>query len=470
MSARADEKKKSPFARALTVQVPSASLRTVPLKAIVTRGISLPSKKDPKVVALVASIEEVGQLVPVLVTESLALISGRHRCVALDVLGRAEIDVKVSDLDELGQRLARIDENLVRQTFTALERAEALEERQRIYEAMYPQAKHGGAPGKKAGKGGKGGKDATVASFANDTATKTGASERTVQLYIEAAKKLDPEAKSLIAKTQAADSITELAKLAKLGAEEQRQVAAIVKADPKGKATVKGVVKQRRKEAALKNVLEYRPPLGKYSVIVADPSWPFDDALDGSDLARGGVGYPPQTEEEICAMEVGRNTAAPDCALWLFVTNTHLMNGMAARVLAAWSFEPKALMTWRKVDSKGKDRLGTGHYLINVTEHVILAVRGKPVVDGAGVPNIFDAPRTSRHSEKPARFFEIAEKVTPCAPEARIELFAISERKGWATSGSEQQAKARAGLADETRGEKKRRDKMRFKDVPGASA
>lgn len=215
-----------------------------------------------------------------------------------------------------------------------------------------------------------------------------------------------------------------------------------------GKATLGKVEKTIKKEAAFKNVLVYRPPVGTYAVIVADPSWKFDDALDGSDQARGGVGYPPQTEEEICAMQVGKNIAAPDCALWLWVTNTHLMNGAATRVLSSWGFTPKALMTWRKVDSKGKDRLGTGHYLINVTEQVILAVRGKPVVNGAGVPNIFDAPRTSRHSEKPARFFEIAEKVTPCAPEARIELHAIEERKDWVTSGSEQQAKARATRSD----------------------
>jgi hypothetical protein len=114
----------------------------------------------------------------------------------------------------------------------------------------------------------------------------------------------------------------------------------------------------------------------------------------------------------------------------------------------AWGFEPKTVYTWRKVDKNGNDRLGAGRYGRNVTEHAILAVRGKPVIDAADQPNIFDAPRTSRHSQKPDRFFEIVEKVTPCAPEARIELFAVDERKGWNTSGSEQQAKARAKRPD----------------------
>lgn len=427
--------KKSPMAAAIAVKVPSASLRTVPLKSIDTRGVKLPARSDPKVVALVESIGEVGLLAPVLVDEHLRLISGRHRFVAHQVLGLAEIDVKVSDLDELGLKLARIDENLVRQTLTALERAEALEERQRVYEAMHPQAKHGGAPGK---KGGGKSKAATVAGFAKDTAEKTGTSERSVQRYVEAAKKLAPDVKAKIAGTPVAESITELEKLAKLAPEMQQQVAALVSMNPE-KTTVKGAVKGLRKEAALKNVLEYTPPVGSYSVIVTDVSWEYDDQLDGSDAARGGVEYATQKMDEILAMKI---PAAPDCALWFWVTNAFLIDGSAARVLEAWGFKPVALLTWRKVDKDGAPRLGSGHWLRNNTEHAVLAIKGKPFVDGSNQLSCFDAPR-GQHSEKPEEFFRIAEKVTPCGEGARLELNAIKERKGWVTSGSEQQAAAR---------------------------
>lgn len=215
------------------------------------------------------------------------------------------------------------------------------------------------------------------------------------------------------------------------------------------KITLKQAEKAIRKEEQVKNVLEYRPPVGTYAVIVADVPWRYDDQLDGSDQARGGTGYPTMALEEICAI---KPPAAPDCALWFWVTNAFLMDGSAARVLQAWGFESKALLTWRKVDKAGNDRLGSGHYLRNVTEHAILAVRGRPVIVGSEQPNIFDAPRTARHSEKPARFFEIAERVTPCAPEARIELFAVDPRVGWVTSGSEQQAKARAARAGDRAG------------------
>lgn len=192
-----------------------------------------------------------------------------------------------------------------------------------------------------------------------------------------------------------------------------------------------------------KQVLQYRPPSGRYAVIVTDVPWRYDDQLDGSDKARSGVQYPTMTVDEICAMEVGKNLAADDCSLWFWVTNAFLIDGTAARVLDAWGFVPKTLLTWRKVDAKGNDRLGAGHYLRNVTEHCILATRGKPVVRGESTPNIFDAPRRG-HSEKPDEFFKIAERVTPAPPEARLELFARKARDGWRTSGAEKPSESTA--------------------------
>jgi N6-adenosine-specific RNA methylase IME4 len=210
------------------------------------------------------------------------------------------------------------------------------------------------------------------------------------------------------------------------------------------KITLKQAEKAIRKEEQLKNVLEYVPPKGTYAVIVADVPWQYEDQLDGSDQARGGTPYPPMPLDEICKL---KPPAAPDCALWFWATNAHLIDGSVARVLEAWGFEPKTLLTWRKVDKAGNDRLGSGHYLRNTTEHVVLAVRGKPVVRGSDQPTIFDAPRTSRHSEKPPQAYEIFERVTPCDPSARIELFAVTPRAGWVTSGSEQQAKERVKLS-----------------------
>lgn len=198
----------------------------------------------------------------------------------------------------------------------------------------------------------------------------------------------------------------------------------------KGELTLKQAEKVVAKGERLREVLEYQPPTGKYSVIVADPPWRYDDTLDGSDLARGGLDYPTMSVEEICAMRVGENLATKDCALWLWTTNAFLLDGSAARVVREWGFEAKALLTWRK------DRMGAGRYLRNQTEHAILAIKGRPVVAGESVPTVFDAPRRG-HSVKPEEAFTLFEKVTPAAASARLELFARKPRKGWLASGSE---------------------------------
>ena len=197
-----------------------------------------------------------------------------------------------------------------------------------------------------------------------------------------------------------------------------------------GSMTLKQAEKAVVQRERMAEVLAYQPPQGRYSVIVADPPWRYDDTLDGSDLARGGVQYPTMSVEEICALKVGEGLATPDCALWLWVTNAFVIDGTAARVVREWGFEGKAMLTWRK------DRIGAGRYLRNQTEHAILAIKGRPLVNGESTPNIFDAPRRG-HSEKPAEAFAIFEKVTPAAAAARLELFARKPREGWRTSGSE---------------------------------
>lgn len=198
----------------------------------------------------------------------------------------------------------------------------------------------------------------------------------------------------------------------------------------KGELTLKQAEKVVVKGERLREVLAYQPPKGRYSVIVADPPWRYDDTLDGSDLARGGLDYPTMSVDEICAMKVGENLSTPDCALWLWTTNAFLIDGTATRVCTEWGFTPKALLTWRK------DRIGAGRYLRNQTEHAILAIRGKPMINGESSPNIFDAPRRG-HSEKPEQAFAIFEKVTPAPATGRLELFARKPRPGWLASGSE---------------------------------
>jgi N6-adenosine-specific RNA methylase IME4 len=194
-----------------------------------------------------------------------------------------------------------------------------------------------------------------------------------------------------------------------------------------GKVTLRQAEKQLRRSAQLDKIRTYNPPTGRYPVIVVDPPWQYEDALDGSDAVRGGLTYPPMALPEICALRI---PADEDCILWLWCTNTHLINGSAARVLEAWRFTPKTLYTWDKVNWI------TGHWGRGVTEHVILATRGKPAGVFESEGTLFRERRVREHSVKPEAFYRLVERSCPARP--LLEMFARMHREGWVTTGAEQ--------------------------------
>jgi N6-adenosine-specific RNA methylase IME4 len=396
----------------------------VQIKAIHVDG-GLPKADDPRVAELVESIEQVGLLNPITLTSGgdsqWKLIAGRHRLAAMKARGESVIDAHVLDLDELGAELATIDENLIRRVMPALERSEQLARRKEIYEAMRPTAKTGGDRRSTRAKSVR-----SDPGFAKDTAKKTGVTERSVQQYVAVAKKLDPEVKKKIAKTPAAESLTELTKLARMPAERQRQVAERV---AKG-GTVKAATRELKRAEQVAQVRAHTPPVGQFEVIAVDPPWPYEDQLDGSDAARGATPYPTMTIDEIRMLEL---PLAKNAAVFLWVTNSHLVDPMAYAIVATswqtrYGLVPKQIRTWVK------PRMGLGRVWRNDTEHLVLFTRGEPVFTGATQTTHFDAP-LGKHSEKPQRAFDDIEAL--CASSSRLEMFARGDRPGWVTNGAE---------------------------------
>lgn len=184
-------------------------------------------------------------------------------------------------------------------------------------------------------------------------------------------------------------------------------------------------------------------PLGPFATIAADPPWKYRDLVHatrvrgikvaeygfGADKIRGRRGaegyYPVMTIEEIAALPVG-HSAAPNAHLYLWCTNAFIE---PAHVVArAWGFEPRTILTWVKPG------IGMGHFYRNNTEHVIFAVRGRLPVLRHNQPTAFTAPKSRIHSQKPNRFFEIVETMSP-GP--YLELFARATRAGWVGWGNE---------------------------------
>ncbi len=166
------------------------------------------------------------------------------------------------------------------------------------------------------------------------------------------------------------------------------------------------------------------PAKGTFQVIAIDPPWQFEKTRTGDPTQRGTTPYPTMSEDEISALNI---PATKDCILWLWVTNAHLVTGEASRILEAWGFEPKTLLTWVK------PRMGIGDWLRGRTEHCILAIRGKPKMRGPIPDTVLDAP-VGAHSRKPDEFYELVEKH---CPGNRLDMFGRVDRKDWATWGAE---------------------------------
>jgi ParB family chromosome partitioning protein len=151
------------------------------------------------------------------------------------------------------------------------------------------------------------------------------------------------------------------------------------------------------------------PPLpghGPYHVAAADIPWAYEpDGSADKAATRGAWPYPTVTIEQACALPVGSIMHA-DSILWLWVTNFILARGLHVPVLHAWGFEPKSIATWEK------DSASTGIWLIGQTEHVVMAVRGKPVVTlTKQTTRLRGAVR--EHSQKPVEFYDLVESLCP---------------------------------------------------------
>lgn len=193
---------------------------------------------DPaQVAALADSIAEIGLQSPITVAKHVTyrdgeavdgwkLVAGLHRLEAVKSLGLVEIEAREIADDEILQKLWECDENLCRAELTPAQRAKFTAERKRWYEVRHPETRHGAnrAPSGQFGHTVKDG-------FTEETAKRTGKSERDVRRDARRGSKIEPRALEAISGTQA-DTGKNLDALAKLPASDQLKVA---KALAKGK-------------------------------------------------------------------------------------------------------------------------------------------------------------------------------------------------------------------------------------------
>jgi N6-adenosine-specific RNA methylase IME4 len=173
----------------------------------------------------------------------------------------------------------------------------------------------------------------------------------------------------------------------------------------------------------------------RFACILADPPWQFINrtgkvAPEHRRLSRYGT----MQTDTISGLPVAE-IAASSAHLYLWVPNALLPEGI--RVMAAWGFQYKSNIIWRKIRKDGgSDGRGVGFYFRNVTEMVLFGVRGKnarTLQPGRTQVNYLET-RKREHSRKPDEIYSIIEA---CSPGPRIELFARGVRPGWTVWGNQ---------------------------------
>lgn len=178
------------------------------------------------------SFGERGQLEDIIIRATSAgkkpytLVDGATRIAGAELRGDTTIYYRVEKLNQEQARLVEIDANLMRNELTALDRAIFLAERKRIYEALYPETKHGGERGNQfiGGKSRQNEKDFVLA-FTDDVAEQLGLGKRSVEMAVQIANNLKPETIKALRGTPEAKNASKLRALARM--EPEKQVMAV---------------------------------------------------------------------------------------------------------------------------------------------------------------------------------------------------------------------------------------------------
>jgi N6-adenosine-specific RNA methylase IME4 len=168
----------------------------------------------------------------------------------------------------------------------------------------------------------------------------------------------------------------------------------------------------------------------RFSTIFLDPPWPYE-RTHGQGIAEAE--YEVMTWPDIAALgSLLHPVAAPNCAIFVWVTGPLLMETTAA--VNAWGFRyiTKAF-TWVKTYADGGIYVGLGSHSRANTEDVWLLSNGAPKRQAADVSQVIMA-RTMEHSRKPDEAYRRAERLYP-GP--RLEVFARRPRPGWVCLGNE---------------------------------
>jgi N6-adenosine-specific RNA methylase IME4 len=170
-------------------------------------------------------------------------------------------------------------------------------------------------------------------------------------------------------------------------------------------------------------------PDRRYGVIVADPEWRFEAYNQTTGLQKAADNHYPTSPIEVILARDVPSIAAPDCTLFLWATVPCLEQ--ALRVVDRWGFFYKSMLTWDKVN------IGTGFWLRNRTEHLLIATKGSPPAPAMGTQiGSLWTEKKGVHSAKPVGILDWIERLYPNMPKIELNRRG-APRPGWDAWGNE---------------------------------
>jgi N6-adenosine-specific RNA methylase IME4/ParB-like chromosome segregation protein Spo0J len=174
-------------------------------------------------------------------------------------------------------------------------------------------------------------------------------------------------------------------------------------------------------------------PKGEFDVIYADPALRFENRN-----IRGSADhhYDTMTLANICNLQI---PAAKNAVLFLWIPSSmffdeqevdaDVIDSTINWILQRWGFKAKTFFVWVK------DRIGTGSYLRNQHENLIIAYKGKMPTPLKLFPSVIESPR-EEHSKKPEIVYDMIEQMYP--KRNYLELWARSKHSDkWQVWGNE---------------------------------
>jgi len=190
------------------------------------------------------------------------------------------------------------------------------------------------------------------------------------------------------------------------------------KREEKRKEDTKKVELAKSPEEVFENV--------KFTTIVIDPPWDWDDEGDVNQMGRAKPDYHTLPFEDIKNLPVP-DLLEEDAHVYLWVTNRSLPKGF--ELLKQWGCRYITCITWCKPS------IGMGNYYRGSSEQILFGVKGSLGLKRKDIGTWFEAKRPNKkHSAKPDEFYEMVEK---CSPGLYLDMFGRKKREGWYLWGNE---------------------------------